>query len=168
MKRVLQILLLSALAALLHGCGYSLYAKGTAIPPGRSVDVRLFANRTYQPNIEGELRRALVGELVSRGYAAGDAQSDYLVSGEILSLSMDTAAFSSADRAMLYRVVIEVQMQLSERRSGKVVWKGTENVRGEYPANADLALQRNAREAAVASICAKAAQLLTARMNNVF
>lgn len=168
MNRYLRIILLAALAAVLHGCGYSLSAKYPAIPPGRSVDVRLFANRTYQPNIEGELRRALVSEFVSRGYPAGDANSDYLISGEIVSLSMDTAAFSAVDRAKVYGIVIEIQMQLAERSSGSIVWSGSESVRGEYPANLDLALQRNARDAAVSSICARAAQLLAARMNQVF
>lgn len=168
MKRALRLVLFLTFAVFLHGCGYSLAVRNSAIPRGQTVDVRMFANRTYQPNIEGEFRRALVSELAARGHAAGDDTSDYLISGEIASLSIDTAAFSAIDRAMLYRVVVEIQMQLTERKSGKIIWKGSESVRQEYPATVDLALQRNAREAAVTSICAKAAQLLTTRMNQAF
>jgi hypothetical protein len=167
-KRALQIVLFLTFAVLLYGCGYSLVAKNSAIPRGQTVDVRMFANRTFQPNVEGEFRRALVSELVSRGHAAGDDSSDYLISGEIAALSIETTAFSAIDRAMMYRVAVEIQMQLTERKSGKVVWKGAESVRQDYPATADLALQRNAREAAVTSICARAAQLLATRMDQAF
>lgn len=163
-----RFLLLSALAAALWGCGYTLAARSPAVPPGKSADVRLFTNRTYQPGIEGELRRALIGELASKGVGIAGEAADYVIIGEIVSLTTDTSAFSAADRAMVYRLGLEVQLQLSERKSGKTVWKGSEAVRGEYPATADLGLQRNAREAAVSAICARAARLLTERMNQAF
>lgn len=156
------------IAAALWGCGYNLAVKGSAVPPGDSVDVRLFVNRTYQPGIEGELRRALVSELVAKGHATGADTAGYLLTGEIVSLNTDTAAFSAVDRAMVYRLAMEIQLQLSEKKSGKTVWKGSETVGGEYPATADLALQRNAKEAAVASICARAARVLAERMNQAF
>lgn len=168
MKKFSLLLLLSAAAAMFYGCGYSLVAGNSTVPRGQSVSVKMFANRTYKPNIEGEFRRALVNELVSRGQIVGDDAADFEISGEIVSLSIDAAAFSAADRAMIYRVVVEIRMQLAERKTGKVVWKGSEIITREYPATADLALQRNAREAALSSICAAAAQLLTAKMNQSF
>lgn len=153
---------------MLYGCGYSLVAGNSTIPQGRSLSVKMFANRTYQPNVEGGFRRALVNELVSRGQIVGAEAADFEISGEIVSLSIDSAAFSAVDRAMIYRVVVEIRMQLAERKHGKVVWKGSEIISREYPAVAELALQRNAREAALSSIWATAAQLLVARMNQSF
>jgi len=128
----------------------------------------MFANRTYQPNIEGELRLAFVNELVSRGGAVSGDHADFVVSGEIVSLSAYASAFSGNDEAKLYRLVLVAQAQLSDRRSGKVVWQGDETIRQEYPANSDLALQRNAYSAAVSTACARAARLLVVKMNQSF
>lgn len=168
MKKLLLLLLLSVAVAMLYGCGYSLATRNSTVPAGQSLTVQMFANRTYQANIEGELRRALVNELVSRGQIVSDEVSAFEISGEIVSLSIETAAFSAVDRAMIYRVVVEIRMQLAERQNGKVIWKGSELISQEYPAAADLALQRNAREAALSSICATAAQRLVASMNQSF
>ncbi len=155
-------------ATLLSGCGYSLATKNTTIPKGKSVAVKMFANRTYQPNIEGDFRRALVNELAARGLVSGNDAADFIISGEIVSLTINTAAFSAVDRAMLYTVVIGINMQLVEKNSGKSVWKGSETISQEYPANTDLALQRNALDAAVLSACTNAAELLVAKMNQSF
>ena len=153
---------------LLSGCGYTLASRHSVIKPGQTLDVRMFANRTYQPNIDGELRLAFVNELVSRGETVSVDSADYVVSGEIASLGVSASAFSGVDEAMLYRLVLLVQAQLSDRRSGKVVWQGEETIRQEYPANADLALQRNAHAAAVSAACARAARLLVVKMNQSF
>jgi outer membrane lipopolysaccharide assembly protein LptE/RlpB len=167
--RTARHILLSVLAlTTLCGCGYSLASRNTLLPSGQSVAVRQFANRTYQPNIEAEFRRALVSELVARGSNVTDDVTEFVVSGEIVSLATDMSAFSAADKVAYYRVSMEVRLQLVDRRSDTVAWKGSETVVQEYPANTDLALQRNAREAAVTAACARAAQRLVARMNQSF
>lgn len=159
---------MSVLAALLQGCGYSRPLRSTVIPAGQSVDVRMFANRTYQPNIDAELRRAFVNELAARGERIGGDLSDYVVSGEIAVMTNEATAFSAIDQAKLYRIVLEVHSQLTERKSGNTVWKGGETSRQEYPANTDLALQRNAHDAAVSAACAAAARVLVGRMKLSF
>lgn len=168
MNLLRQFILLTTLALFLNGCGYSLAVRNTVIPSGQTVDVRMFANRTYQPGIDAELRQALVSELLSRGEQVSGDSSDFVISGEIVSMSTKTTAFSAVDQAVLYTIVLEIQGELTERRSGKVVWKGTETIRQGYPANEDLALQRNAHSAAVSAACAKAARLLVVKMNQSF
>jgi outer membrane lipopolysaccharide assembly protein LptE/RlpB len=163
-----RFILLTTLAVLLHGCGYSLAVRNTAIPSGQSVDVRMFTNRTFQPDIEADFRQALVNELLSRGEKIRGDSADFVISGEIVSLSNQTTAFSAVDQAMFYTLVLQVQGELTERRSGKVVWKGTESVSQGYPVNSDLGLQRNAHSAAVSAACAKAARLLVVKMNQSF
>jgi len=135
---------------------------------GQTVDVKMFANRTFQPNIEADLRQSLVNELVARGARVSSELSDFIISGEISSLSADASAFSATDQASYYTVTVAFQAQLSERRSGKVIWKGAETIKQGYPANSDLALQRNAHAAAVASACETAARLFVIKMNQSF
>jgi len=135
---------------------------------GQTVDVKMFANRTYQPNVEAELRQALVNGLVSRGEKVGGELSDFVISGEIVSLSADASAFSALDQASYYTVTVVFQAQLSDRRSGKIIWKGAETIRQGYPANSDLALQRNSHTAAVSAACETAARLFIMQMNQSF
>jgi hypothetical protein len=167
-KTFRQLILFLNLAALLAGCGYSLTNRNSVIKRGQTIDVRMFANRTYQPNIEADLRLAFVNELVSRGEKVSGNLSDLVVSGEIVSLGVDASAFSGIDQAMYYTVSVVVQAQLTDRRSGKIVWKGTEITRQGYPANTDLALQRNSHVAAVSAACATAARLIVVKMNQSF
>ena len=168
MKILWQLILVLGLTALIAGCGYTLAGKSTVINRGQTVDVRLFKNRTYQPDIEAKLRQAFISELVSRGNNVAGDPADFVLSGEIVSMSNKSTAFSDVDQAMFYTIVLEVQGELTERRSGKIVWKGSEVIRQGYPSNSDLALQRNAHTAAVSAACETAARLLVIKMNQSF
>jgi hypothetical protein len=153
---------------MLSGCGYTLAGRETGLIRDRRIAVSMFANRTYQPGIEGKLRLALVSELAAGGNQVETSDAELVITGEIESLTLETAAFSSADKAMLYRAVMTVQMQLAEKKSGKIIWKSSETVRQEYPSSADLALQRNARDAALSTLCEKMARTVVNRMNQSF
>ena len=165
----LSIAILSAIVlCMISGCGYTLAGRETGLTRGHRISVSMFANRTYQPGIEGKLRLALVSELAAGGNQVEASDTDLVITGEIESLLLEAAAFSAADKAMLYRAVMTVNMQLAEKASGKVIWKSSETVRQEYPSSADLALQRNARDAALSSLCEKMAQIVVNRMNQSF
>ncbi len=168
MKTFRQLILFLGLTALISGCGYTLARRNLVLQSGQTVDVKMFANRTYQPDIEAELRHAIVNELVARGEKVSSELSDFVISGEIASLSADASAFSAIDQASYYTVTVAVHAQLADRRSGKVLWKGAETIRQGYPANSNLALQRNSHVAAVSAACATAARLLVIKMNQSF
>jgi outer membrane lipopolysaccharide assembly protein LptE/RlpB len=165
----LSIIILSAIVlGMISGCGYSLAGRESGLIKERTIAVSMFDNRTYQPGIEGKLRLALVNELAAGGNKVEASNPDLVITGEIESLSLETAAFSAADKAMLYRAVMTVRMQLAEKKSGKVIWKSSETLSQEYPSSADLALQRNARDAALSSLCEKMARTVINRMNQTF
>ena len=154
----------------LTGCGYSTVRKSSGLFSGRSVHVEMFANSTYQPEVEGKLRLALVDELsiFSPGGLTEGNVADLLLSGDVESLIVENAAFSQQDKAVIYRIVLTVQARVSDRKSGRVVWKTTESVREEYPAGTDMALQRNARDTAIAAACREMARHLVTQMSRAF
>jgi outer membrane lipopolysaccharide assembly protein LptE/RlpB len=157
------------LAALLSGCGYSLANRSESPLYGRSVSVSMFANKTYQPNIEGELRRALVTEFAKE--TSGQVEvtgADLLLEGEVDALTLESTAFSAVDTARFYRIALSLKAQLVDRKSGRIVWKAGETTRSEYPASADLGLQRNAREAAIKEVCQRMARQIVAHINQAF
>lgn len=154
----------------LSGCGYSAVKRDAGPFYGRSLQVNLFANGSYQPNPEGELRRALFDELArsGAGEVGAEPDADLTLSGEIESIDIENGAFSGRDTAMKYRVALTVQSVLTERKSGTVLWRSRETVRQEYPVHADMALQRNSRDAAIAASCREMARRLVSQMNRAF
>lgn len=164
---LLNIIAVLSLAALLTGCGYSLAVK-SGLLDGRDVQVGIFANRTYQPDVEAKLRLAMVNELLARGERPVSAEANLTVTGEVEKLIIDTVAYSAADKAGLYRVTIAVNAQLLDKKSGTILWKGGETLSRDYPATPDLALQKNARDAAVAEVCKSISKILLARMSQSF
>jgi outer membrane lipopolysaccharide assembly protein LptE/RlpB len=162
MRAMRKLLLLLLISFQLSGCGYSLVNREKSQLHGRSLAIAMFANRTYQPDLEAVLRRALVEELAA-GYGAMLPEA-----GEPETLTIDTPAYSGADKAMIYRISISAEARLVERKSGRIIWKGRESVREEYPATADLGLQRNAREAAISAICRTLAGRIAMRLDNAF
>jgi hypothetical protein len=157
------------MACLLTGCGYSRASKVSPLIQGRSLHLATFANRTYQPNIEAEFRKALLDEFALRGESIGPENgADLTLSGELESADLVTTAYSAADRAMIYSITLTATLQLLERQSGKVIWKSAETVRQEYPATADLGLQRNSREAAITVLCTRMAKIIAQKMSQAF
>ena len=167
MNRLLPLLIL---LIVLSGCGYSAVKRGASPLYGRLLHVKMFANGSYQPNVDGLLRLALLDEIAKSGGGeqAAEQVADLTFSGEIESLDLENAAFSASDKAMKYRLVLTVQAVLTERRSGKVLWKSREIVREEYPVNADMALQRNSLDAAISASCREMASRLVTQMNRAF
>jgi hypothetical protein len=155
------------LLLILSGCGYTLASRNSSLQ-GRTIDVAMFANRTYQPDIDALLRLAFVNELTTDGLVVGGKDAGLAISGEIESLLNDATAYSATDTVMLYRVTITITAELLDRKSGKPLWRGTETGRQDYPANTDLALQANARDAAIASVCRSMAKILVTKMGNTF
>lgn len=162
-----KLLFIVLLVCFIPACGYNLAARGGVIKDDR-VELKLFANRTYQPEMEAHLRKALYSELVSRGVNIAVDGSRYLINGEIAELKNDPMAFSASDQVMIYRLALTVKMQLVEKSSGKSVWQGGETMIGEYPANSNPALQRNAMESALSTLSTKIAASLVTQMNRSF
>jgi hypothetical protein len=156
-----------SLAALLTGCGYSLALKNGLLD-GHNVQIGMFANRSYQPDVEAKLRLAMVNELLARGEHPVTAEANLMISGEVEKLVVQTVAYTAADKAGLYRVSMTVAAELFDKKSGKVLWKGGESLSQDFPATLDLALQKNARDAAVAEVCRSISKVLLARMTQSF
>jgi outer membrane lipopolysaccharide assembly protein LptE/RlpB len=164
-----RFLILALLFLSLSGCGYRLGGEGSTLLKEKSLTVAQFVNQTYLPGIEGELRRALLGELAARNLAPlRDQGGDALLEGVVESCSVEGAAFSALDRPKMYRVIMTVSATLSERGTGRTLWKGKESLREEYPAQENLALQQNIREAALTSASRSMARRIVLHVHQAF
>ena len=95
--------------------------------------------------------------------AGSQAEGDLQVKGTLRSYSTRAISYSAADRVKEYRLTIDVELELHRKGVDAPIWKGLLQSYQDYPAATDLALQRDAEEAALAAASRILAQkLLTA------
>lgn len=168
MRRGFAWFILAFLVLQSTGCGYRLSGHGGL--SGRSVAIPVFANRSLRPNLDSCLTSRLVSVFAaeSGGRVVSSGQADLELSGAIISYAAGISSFSASDLVMTYRATMSAEAVLREVKSGTVVWKGSVTAHQDYPANADLALQLNAEEAAKDELCRKLADNLLKLSGNSF
>ena len=160
-------LLCSVMFLQVAGCGYRLAGSGEdSITSGKSIWVSFIRNESSSSTAQTVLRRALLEELhQSRGLvpSAGESVADLMVTGTLLSYSSKAVSYTADDRVREYRLAIDVELEMKRKGETVPLWKGRLQSYQDFPAADNLALQRNAEEAALATASRKVAQkLLTA------
>jgi outer membrane lipopolysaccharide assembly protein LptE/RlpB len=150
----LRLVWAAAMLSLFAGCGYRLAGSAeNRLAPGQSLWVPFIANESVSPTAQTVIRRALLEEShAMRGLspAASLADADLSVSGSLRSYALRAVSFTSIDHAREYRLTIEVELELRRKGVAAPLWKGTLQAFQDFPANANLALQRSAEESALA------------------
>ncbi|MBI1920213.1 MAG: molecular chaperone [Geobacter sp.] len=157
---------------LLAGCGYHFPSRdgGPLAVYGESITIPIFANKTQKANLEILLANELLDEFHrKRGVKVIDTEGgDLRLSGTITSYGTAAVSYSATDTVKEYRATMAVGAVLKSNRDGKVIWKGTVSRSQDFPANTDIALQRNSEDAAIREILGKVAQELYLNITNDF
>lgn len=150
--RILLPMLLLVLV-LFAGCGYRFAASsGNTIAAGQALWVSFIGIESDSRTAQTVLRRALLEEghaLRGLSPSSQPANADLQVKGTLKHYSNRAMSFSVIDQVREYRLLIEVELELTRKGETKPLWKGTIQSYQDYPANTDLALQRSAEEAAL-------------------
>lgn len=162
MHRFFAFWLLMIVGIVLTGCGYHHVGNVAGSPAGGEdgVHIPIFANKSYRPGLETILTSSLVDEFARRsgGKAVDEAAARLVLNGTVLSYTVTPVSYTAADKIREYRSTIKVVATLSDRQSGKVLWKGELSGSQDYPENSNLALQQNSEDAAVREICRRLAE----------
>jgi outer membrane lipopolysaccharide assembly protein LptE/RlpB len=153
---------------LLAGCGYRLVGGQDGLLANRPLALGQFVNKTYRANLEAELTRALQAELARRTHLVDRDSGELVLSGTVQALTFEPVSYTAADKVREYRVTITAAVALKERVSGRVIWQGTETGRQHFPTNADLALQRNSEQEAVAAVCRDLTERIYQQLSHTF
>ena len=130
------------------GCGYRFSVEGPGpqfgggpesekTGPAVRLVIRDLRNRTFQSNLEFAYSRYLRQEFaVSSGaqVVAEDAQADYVMTGEIVSVTVPSLTFS-AGQTRERRVNVVVRVAVAHRTTGKSLWTETATGTGEFFVN---------------------------------
>jgi outer membrane lipopolysaccharide assembly protein LptE/RlpB len=144
------------------GCGY--HPTGAPGFPnamtGKITVIPIFGNKSYRANVGAILTGSLVDEFARRsgGKVTAEESADLVLTGAVMTYSTSPVSFTAADTVKEYRAVMTVEATLSEKASGKVIWKGVLSWGQDYPVNTDVAKQQNAEDAAIREICRNLSQ----------
>ena len=136
------------LLVVLPGCGYQFSVEGPGPRIGGGPDlqkegplvrlvIRDLLNRTFQSNLEFAYTRYIREQFaVSSGaqVVAEDAQADYVMTGEIVSVTIPSLTFS-AGQTRERRVNVVVRITVAHRQTGKSLWTETARGAGEFFVN---------------------------------
>jgi hypothetical protein len=114
------------LAVLLGGCGYHVTGTQVALPADvTTLGIGPIGNLSREYGLEKALAFALEREIMVRrqfqlSQSPGDA--DALVSGTIRFVTQRPVAFDANDVAVQYEIGLVLDMSLTRRRDGRVLW----------------------------------------------
>ncbi|MDD2853614.1 MAG: LptE family protein [Desulfuromonadaceae bacterium] len=153
--RWLRAFLLGLLLLAVAGCGYHFtQAQSGRIGSAQKIWVPFFNNESISPTAQTVLRRAFYDEFHAlRGLAPADSalNADLAVKGRVISYSSKAVAFNALDQARLYLLTVVVELEITGKGEVVPLWKGQLQGAQQFPANSDLALQRNSEEQAFAA-----------------
>jgi len=123
----LKVALLAGLALFLAGrCGYHLRGTGGFLPAHiKTVSVPMFKNLTTRFELDLKLTQSVINELVARGrieVAADVDRADAVLSGEILTFTVQPMAFSGQATADRYNIVVVARIVLRDRVEKRVLF----------------------------------------------
>jgi hypothetical protein len=125
------ILLLS-----LTGCGYRPVGSGASSPAERpSIAIPLFGNRSTEVGLEAEFANAFVETFAQSGalrVIPRPEEADLVLEGRVTSLEFSSVAFFDIDRSLVRKATIRVELNLKNRKTGKVLWKELEVLTEDY------------------------------------
>jgi hypothetical protein len=117
-------------AAVLGSCGYSFKA-GQVREGLDTVAVAFFENRSTEPNVEVALTEIIIQGLIADRTLriAEESVADAVLYGIIRRYTFKEAFFGEDRQAEEYRIDIEVEVQMVDRRSGEPI-VGPQRVKG--------------------------------------
>jgi len=108
------------------GCGYHFHGTQPTLPSDvRSLAVGTIENRSLEHGLEKNLAFAFEREVfIRRHYRLADkaAGADALLAGTIREVSRRPVAFDKDDQAVLYEVLMRLDLSLVRQRDGKILW----------------------------------------------
>jgi len=135
------------LSLLVAGCGYRFTVEGFGprlggggveeMGPLVQLTIRDFINRTFQSNLEFKYTRYMRQEFaVSSGAKVlhDEAQADFVMKGEIVSVDVPTLAFTTS-QARESRVNVVVKVTVENRKTGRIVWSDSATGTAEFFVN---------------------------------
>lgn len=172
--RIRSLLIVLSLLATLPACGYTMSKAGSQAGPlgGKyRVAVPLFVNGTYEPLVEKQVTSKLKDELAIDGrWELTDRQdADLEVQGKVTKFELQPLSYDSQERILEYRVVMDMDVKVTEVKTGKVLWKDPAMVTfADYRVTEDITKSKIGRGEAIAKASKNFAEEFIIKVLDIF
>lgn len=157
----------------LASCGYRVVGAESSQPDRSPVSLAIlpFDNRSMEPGLEtifaNELIRAFQESRTVR-VQVGEGKADYVLLGTIKKLEHASTAYLDIDQSLIRRATLTVEIKVKDRRTGKIVWQGTEIVRHDYVADKYYGIGEATREQGLRQMSVRLAQRVHDKVSLLF
>jgi hypothetical protein len=136
---LLRVLGVLSGGALVSSCGYALAGRGSFLPAYiQRIGIPIFVNRTTIFNLETMLTEKVRAEFIGRGKYQILPEStgvDALLTGEVTSVSLVPASFTTEQLASRYALTMTARIELRDVKENKILWENPSLMfRQEYEA----------------------------------
>ncbi len=132
----------AVLLGVVSGCGYRVASKNRLSPQFRTLAVLPLENKTTTSEVEQILTRSLVRAFVEKSsyqLINDPAKADAVLRGVVSRLSASPVIFRQGAFGSTFLVTLQVQVELQDQRSGKVLYKNDGYIfREQYQINVDV------------------------------
>ena len=124
--------MIAVCACLWSACGYH-FSGVTSLPQGiQSVSFAEFSNHTLETGVEKELQWAIEREFRTRRNLRVTDTGEGVVSVQLQRLDLRPFSFDRRAQVLEYEMVLALDIQLTDRGSGKVLWQANDLRVTEY------------------------------------
>jgi hypothetical protein len=141
LRNLAWLFLACVLAVTLAACGYRPVARGgaaTGTPAGAApptLAIPLFTNHSTEIGLESLLANTFIetfGHSQALRVTPRPENADLVLEGKITSVAFSSTAYFNINRSVVRRATIRVEVQLTRRSTGKVIWKDQGLVQEDY------------------------------------
>lgn len=153
-------------------CGYRLVGQGNTFPEDvKYIYVEMLANNTTQTGLENTVTNQIIFEFTRRNKAAlakSLEKADALLSGEVISKTVQTVAPRGKDAAAQRRVTLSLNLRLT-KVGGEIIWVGSGlNDNEVYPVADDKLTTEQSEREAIDVLTARLAERIYNRLTDNF
>ena len=172
MKRINVLLAIITLLSTTFVCGYQIMGRGGEFPEGiTSLAIVPFENTTKEANLSAIFVSALRKEFIFRREVeiVRENKAQASLQGTITSITTRSLAYDEEARAREYRVIITLDLLLTRRGDGEILWRG-DGIQGseEYLASTDVIVEEGRKNSAIRKLATDLAEEIYIKIKERF
>ncbi len=172
LRRVLFTLpLFMSLLALVPSCGYHFTPVGGIVPQGaKTIAIPVFINDTYEPYVDIEVTKAVVGEFLTDGrlQVVSQEAADLVMRGRVTKFELTPTTYTVGSYVQSYNVSIGVSLSIEDVKTKRVILQdkglGSVFISSYAVTLGDITATKIAKDTAVKNACKDLASTIRSRV----
>ena len=163
--------LFMSLLALVPSCGYHFTSAGGIVPQGaKTIAIPVFINDTYEPYVDIEVTKAVVGEFLTDGrlQVVSQEAADLVMRGRVTKFELTPTTYTVDSYVQSYNVSIGVSLSIEDVKTRRVILQdkglGSVFISSYAVTLGDITATKIAKDTAIKNACKDLASTIRSRV----